>query len=82
MNRKQIENAIYEMDYWLTINGDGLPEAQTIHLMEMFPKMNEMAKHKDAETTEKLMRWVGFMQGALWAHGFFTVDHFRAMNTK
>jgi hypothetical protein len=44
--------------------------------------MEEMAEHNDYATREKLMRWIGFMQGALWTDCYFTVDEFRAMNTK
>lgn len=34
----------------------------------------------DSETREKLMRWIGFMQGALWSRGYFSLDTFREMN--
>ena len=29
---------------------------------------------------EKVMRWLGFIQGALWAMGIYTVDELRAHN--
>lgn len=51
------------------------------HLLTMIPQMEEMSQYNDYATREKLMRWLGFMQGALWMLGDFTVDDFRAMNT-
>ena len=86
MTQEQIQNAIYEMDCWLTTEYNLLKdvphEAQMIHLMEMIGQMKEMAQNNDYATREKLMRWIGFMQGVLNAHGYFTIDEFRAMNTK
>ena len=77
MNQKQIDYAIAEMRKWVEET-----YAEPAHLLTMFPRMEEMATKTDSETREKLMRWIGFMQGALWAWGDFTVDDFRAMNTK
>ena len=51
------------------------------HLYDMIPPMEEMSEHNDYATREKLMRWIGFMQGALWMRGDFSVDDFREMNT-
>jgi hypothetical protein len=51
------------------------------HLHAMLPQMEEMSQHNDYATREKLMRWIGFMQGALWMRGDFTVDDFRELNT-
>ena len=51
------------------------------HLHSMIPKMEEMAQKNDYVTREKLMRWLGFMQGVLWEHGYFTIDDLRKMNT-
>ena len=51
------------------------------HLHAMLPQMEEMSQHNDYATREKLMRWIGFMQGALWMRGDFSVDDFRTMNT-
>lgn len=57
--------------------------AQLEHLKWMIEAMKELDKYSpdDSETREKLMRWIGFMQGALWSLGFASIDDFREMNT-
>lgn len=84
MNQKQINYAIAEMRKCIEDT-----YVEPCHLLTMIPKMEEMAKiikysPDDDEIREKLMRWIGFMQGALWAWDDtnFTIDDFRAMNTK
>ncbi len=76
MTQEQIKHAIAEMRKYV--------EAFVLHdshLHTMIPKMEELSQHNDYATREKLMRWIGFMQGALWMRGDFTVDDFREMNT-
>lgn len=34
------------------------------------------------ERTDKANRWIGFIQGALWATGQASIDEFREMNKK
>mgnify|MGYP001821638117 CR=1 FL=1 len=77
MTHEQIKNAIAEMREHLETTAFVDP-----HLLTMIPQMEEMAQHNDYATREKLMRWIGFMQGALWMNGYFTVNDFRAMNTR
>ena len=55
-------------------------QEQAAHLKSMIITMKEMPMWDD-EDVEKLMRWIGFMQGSLWALGFFSIDDFREMNT-
>ncbi len=50
------------------------------HLKYMIITMKKMSIHDDFDL-EKLMRWIGFMQGSLWALGYFSIDNFREMNT-
>lgn len=50
------------------------------HLKHMIVEMREMPIHDD-EDVEKLMRWIGFVQGALWSVGYVSIDNFREMNT-
>jgi len=52
------------------------------HLKYMVIEIVEMANFSpdDYETREKLMRWLGFMQGALWSRGYYSLDDFRKMN--
>jgi hypothetical protein len=50
---------------------------QLSHLGTMIPKMREMVA---VGKREKVFRWLGFMQGVLWANGYFTIDELRAHN--
>lgn len=50
------------------------------HLKYMIVEMREMPLHDD-EDVEKLMRWIGFMQGALWSIGYVSIDNLREINT-
>ena len=79
MTQEQIKYAIAEMRKSIEET-----YSEPNHLLTMIPKMEEMAEHNDYATREKLMRWIGFMQGTLWAWGDtnHTIDDFRAMNTK
>lgn len=90
------DRVISEMDNWLEdnypqvipkkIDGDNYATMsdiedgssdQAAHLKWMIGQMKEM----DSETREKLMRWIGFMQGALWSLGFSSINNFREVNT-
>lgn len=44
------------------------------HLRSMPAKMCEL------EDTDKLMRWLGFMQGALWMAGVYELDELKNHN--
>jgi len=35
----------------------------------------------NAKKWEKVQRWLGFVQGALWREGVYSIDHMRAQNT-
>ena len=53
----------------------------------MLPPPNELAhfrfmcaeaqKFIDGDRVEKAMRWLGFLQGALWARGYYSLDDVR-----
>lgn len=92
MNTKQVIKA---MDNWLEdnyplvipkkIGGDNYATISDIedgscdraeHLKWMIGEMRTMTD------TEKLMRWIGFVQGALWGLGFASIDDFREMNNE
>ena len=77
MTKTQINAAIAEMKELVLRSYD-----QDHHLHEMFLVMEKMADCDEQETREKLMRWIGFMQGALWTDCYYTIDDLRAMNTK
>lgn len=59
--------------YRAAADTDALTEAA--HLKWMIEEMRTMTD------VEKLMRWIGFMQGALWSLGYVSIDEFRKMNT-
>ena len=48
------------------------------HLQLMIPKVRE---HLEAERIEKGMRWLGFIQGVLWAEGMYSIDELREHNS-
>ena len=45
-----------------------------MYVSTMLPKM------KQFEDVEKAHRWLGFVQGVLWAEGIFTIDEMREHN--
>lgn len=47
------------------------------HAADMLPKMEKML---DEGEIEKLMRWLGFIQGALWALGIDTIEELKDVN--
>lgn len=98
MNDKQVDSALEELELWLHTNFPTIvPEKidgtrylvlnydcdkiSVSHLKFMIPEMREMFLD-DSEEREKLMRWLGFVQGALWARGYISIDDCRELNTK
>ena len=69
---------------WLLYNALAFISDETMiaHLKYMVIEMSVMNNFEpdDSLTREKLMRWLGFLQGALWARGYFSLDNFREMN--
>lgn len=49
------------------------------HLATMVPKMEAMNFNEPKER-EKLMRWLGFMQGVLWERQVYSLDELRSHN--
>ncbi len=47
------------------------------HLLSMCDQVEEMI---EAGRVEKAMRWLGFMQGVLWAQGSFTLNELKGHN--
>ena len=53
-------------------------ESQSInHLLTMIPKIREFLKQG---RKEKAFRWLGFIQGALWINGSFTIEELKTHN--
>lgn len=49
----------------------GLLPDHVAHIKSMFPRMREIIAEG---RREKAMRWLGFIQGWLWAQGIYSVD--------
>ena len=49
------------------------------HILQMIPKMKQFISEG---RWEKLMRWLGFIQGVLCTKGYTTIDEERVRNTK
>lgn len=47
------------------------------YLADFCDRLVDMVE-REPERREKIMRWYGFTQGALWALGIFTVDEIKA----
>jgi hypothetical protein len=47
------------------------------HLVFM---LEEIPKLLDEGRTEKAMRWLGFVQGAIWAYGLVSIDDLKSSN--
>jgi hypothetical protein len=60
----------------LQVNGNafalGFPQA---HVLSMLDRLEGLI---DEGRREKVMRWYGFVQGALWAMGLFSVEELKA----
>ena len=41
---------------------------------------SEARKHLEADKVEKAMRWLGFIQGVLWADSFYTIEEMKDDN--
>ena len=50
------------------------------HLYWMTFQIGDMLEDKD--DIEKVMRWLGFIQGVLWAKGVYTIDELKEHNRK
>ncbi len=47
------------------------------HCLGMIPKMNDFVGEG---RIEKAFRWLGFVQGVLWAHGIYTLEDLKNHN--
>ena len=63
------------------------PDAELVHLKDMFPKMVSiadksfwMAEPVKSEQWDKVNRWLGFVQGVLWNKRIYTIDDMREHN--
>ena len=91
MDTKQI---VDRMDKWLVENYDDpspkkIPGCYLATVSKIETGSYDEAAHlkwmlgemKTMTDTEKLMRWIGFVQGALWSLGYVSIDSWREMNS-
>lgn len=57
------------------MRGGGDPAARQ-HALSVCERLLEMTRD-EPERREKIMRWYGFLQGAMWMMGEFTVDQLK-----
>lgn len=69
---RRIMNRRREADIW-----SGLEREVATKILDMVPRSREFLKE---DRREKLMRWLGFMQGAWWASGVFSVEDLKKHN--
>jgi hypothetical protein len=64
-------------------------ETELDHVLKMIPQMREMLdeiEYRDLKMLphdphrEKFMRWLGFMQGVMYAEGVYTIDQMKQHN--
>jgi len=62
---------------------------QVAHLLGMIPKIRAfiaagvgdgVSRSEAAHAIGKAFRWLGFMQGAFWVLGYYTIDEMRGHN--
>lgn len=59
----------------------GAPAMRSDLFSHVLWMLNQLLEFLDAGKVEKASRWLGFIQGAFWQHGIFTVDQMRTHNT-
>jgi len=87
MTKEQVLSVVEKYRTYLSLAGDK-PELANFDqaptrgeaLRHMLNMCDGIEKLYD-EDVEKAMRWVGFMQGVLWAQGSFTLNEMREHNT-
>lgn len=59
-------------------------QEQRNHLVHMLDKMEEMLNTSEFPVTnwDKFNRWLGFVQGILWASGDYTLNEMKEHNTR
>lgn len=88
MNDMTPEKMVATIDYYsryiqeLGIEADPYPHNRVVrnprlalgHLLSMTPKMRQLV---EGGRRDKFMRWLGFLQGALWMAGHETIDELK-----
>jgi hypothetical protein len=59
---------------------DGDPCVPTRNIRHVAWMLSEIRTQVEAHEVEKAMRWLGFVQGALWSYGWYGLDEIRDHN--
>ena len=65
------------MDLGYEIKRENREPASLNHILWMISQMAELFKQ---DKFEKMNRWIGFIQGALWSRGIYSVSEMREHN--
>lgn len=72
MTDKKINKVLDLYHSKLLIDGPkNIPDKKFAHLLEMFPQMKTFLERG---RREKVFRWLGFLQGVLFAFDYYTID--------
>lgn len=50
------------------------------HVRSMLPKMRAFLDSDTPKHWDKVMRWLGFLQGVLWTFGWYTLEELKSHN--
>ncbi len=89
MTGKQVLQVVKQYRTYLSLVGDKAEVANydfsptrgeaIRHMLSMCDRVEVMIQE---DRVEKAMRWLGFMQGVLWAQGSFTLNELRGHNIR
>lgn len=65
------DHKIYEVLNYYELILLPMSDMYSQHLLNMIPQMRDFVTDG---RREKVMRWLGFMQGVMWARGMFNID--------
>lgn len=57
--------------------GEYMPRDRASHLLYMCQEIGNLIAE---QRHDKVMRWLGFVQGALWAHNWATIEELKRLN--
>jgi len=73
MKTEQVENVCMLYQGFLAFAED----KESAHIRTM---LNKIPKFMEDGREDKAMRWLGFIQGWLWARGFYTIEQMAGHN--
>lgn len=77
MSHEKVTEVLDRYEQYLSNLTDANKPSRIEHLQAMIPKMREF---NNDDRREKLMRWIGFMQGAFWSLGIYNLEELKQHN--